>query len=93
MQIESEQKSSESERKKIIKSVLEAVTRALVDKPEDLTVSITQGDQTCVYEVKCAKNDTGKLVGKRGVMAEALRTIMKSLSAKNRIRAILEICD
>ena len=90
---ESEKNPGDSGAKEHIRVVLQIVTRALVDRPEELNVTITQGEQTCVYEVRCAQKDTGKLVGKKGAMAEALRTIIKSLSAKNRVRAILEICD
>lgn len=83
----------EMRRKMEIKQVLEDLAKRLVDKPEQLTIKMNQGDQTVVYELRCARDETGKIVGKKGAMAEALRTILKSLSAKNRIRAVLEICD
>jgi len=76
-----------------IKAILEFLIKSLVDKPDEVSITVTQGDQTHVFEIRVAKGETGKVVGKQGKMAESLRTILKSLSAKNKLRAVLEICD
>ena len=78
---------------KSIRKILEDLAKHLVDKPDDCSITYTQGEQTVVYEVRVAAGEIGKIVGKKGAMAEALRTILKSLAAKNRIRAVLEIVD
>ena len=79
--------------KESIRVILENLTKTLVDKPELCNITCPQGEQTIVYEVRVAPGEIGKVVGKNGAMAIALRTILKSLAAKNRIRAVLEICD
>lgn len=91
-----EQKANAQHEEKVkedIRSTLEGLTKKLVDNPSAASVTTTQGEQTVVYEIRVAKGETGKIVGKRGAMAEALRTILKSLSAKNKLRAVLEIVD
>lgn len=76
-----------------IKLVLESLIKSLVDKPDEVEITVTQGDQTHVFEIRVAKGEVGKIIGKQGKMSEALRTVLKSLSAKNKLRAVLEICD
>jgi len=93
MEIETPRENADKTKKLEIKQVLEDLTKKLVDKPELLTITMNEGDSTVIYELRCAKDEIGKVVGKKGAMAEALRTILKSLSAKQRIRANLEICD
>lgn len=87
------QDQTEQATKEKIRSILEGLTKHLVDQPEKCSITVTQGEQTVVYEVRVGHGEIGKIVGKKGAMAEALRTILKSLSAKNRIRAVLEIVD
>ena len=84
---------SDQNKKVELRDILEDLAKKLVDKPDELSINIHEGDQTVVYELRCARDEVGKVVGKKGAMAEALRTILKSLSAKARIRAVLEICD
>lgn len=93
METETPRETGENQKKLEIKQTLEDLAKKLVDKPGELQIKMNEGDQTVVYELRCAKDEIGKVVGKKGAMAEALRTILKSLSAKQRIRAVLEICD
>lgn len=93
METETSKATSDKEKKLEIKQTLEWLTKKLVDRPDELSINMNEGDQTVIYELRCAKDEIGKIVGKKGAMAEALRTILKSLSAKQRIRANLEICD
>lgn len=66
---------------------------ALVDHPKELQLNVMLGEQTTVFAVKCDIKDRGKIIGKQGAMAHALRHILTSLAARNKVRAILEIVD
>ena len=74
-----------------IKSLVEIMARALVDKPEAVEVTEVEGEQTTVIELKVAKEDLGKVIGKEGRTARALRIIMGAASTKLRRRSVLEI--
>ena len=76
-----------------IQMLLLANARAVVDKPEEASVSIAQGEQTTVYQLRVNKSDLGKIIGKKGSMAQAFRTILNAVSTKNKIRAVLEIME
>lgn len=65
----------------------------LVDYPDQLQLNVMLGEQTTVFAVKCDTKDRGKIIGKQGAMAQALRHILTSLAARNKVRAILEIVD
>jgi uncharacterized protein len=93
MEIERARNNRLEDRKQSIKTILEILAKSVVDSPNDCRVEITNGESTCVFEIHCAKSDMGQLVGKEGAMAKSLRTFSKSLFAKNRVRAVLEICD
>lgn len=69
------------------------IAQQLVDNPHEVNVSSIQGDQITVYELRVAKTDIGKVIGRRGRNASALRTIMNAVSSKTRKRAILEIVE
>ena len=69
------------------------MARALVDKPEDVEVSEIEGEQTSVLELKVAKEDLGKVIGKQGRTARAMRTILSAASTKIRKRSVLEIIE
>lgn len=73
-------------------SILKLI-ESLVDHPGEVEVTINKGGMTVIFEVTCNQLDIGKLVGKRGSMAEALRVVVKSLGAKHGVRAMIEICD
>lgn len=76
-----------------IKVLIESIAKALVDKPEEVEVTEVEGEQTTVVELKVAKDDLGKIIGKEGRTAKALRTILGAASAKLRRRSVLEIIE
>jgi predicted RNA-binding protein YlqC (UPF0109 family) len=76
-----------------MKELIDYIVRAIVDHPEQVTVSEIEGNQTSVLELKVAKEDLGKVIGKQGRTARALRTILGAASAKNKKRSVLEIIE
>ena len=73
------------------KEFIEIVARALVDEPERVSVSEVGGMHTSILELTVAKTDIGKVIGKQGRTADALRTLLSAASAKAKKRALLEI--
>ena len=76
-----------------MKDLVERIARALVDKPEDVMVTAIEANQATVLELKVAKEDLGKIIGKQGRTARSLRTIIGAASAKERRRIVLEIVE
>lgn len=76
-----------------LKSLIEYVSKALVDMPERVEVNEIEGEQTTVIELKVDKSDLGKVIGKQGRTARALRTILNAASTKLRKRSVLEIIE
>jgi predicted RNA-binding protein YlqC (UPF0109 family) len=76
-----------------MKDLVTQIARALVDKPEEVAVVEVEGNQTSVLELRVAKEDIGKVIGKQGRIAQAMRTIVSSVSAKEKRRTVLEIMD
>ena len=76
-----------------MKDLVEYIAKALVDKPEEVQVSEVVGEQTSVLELKVAKEDLGKVIGKQGRSARAMRTILSAASTKLRKRTVLEIIE
>lgn len=76
-----------------LKELLECMIRALVDIPEEVRISEIRGEQTTVFELVVAKSDLGKVIGKQGKTAKALRTILTAASTKLRVRSVLEIVE
>ena len=76
-----------------MKELLTYIARALVDKPEEVVVTEKEGERISVIELRVAKEDFGKVIGKRGRTAEAIRTVLKGASAKLKKRCILEIIE
>lgn len=76
-----------------IKELVEQIARVLVDNPEAVRVKEIDGERSCVIELSVAKEDLGKVIGKEGRTARAIRTILSAASAKTRKRAILEIIE
>ena len=76
-----------------MKDLISYIARALVDNPEQVHVSEIQGNQTSVLELKVAKEDLGKVIGKQGRTARAMRTILSAASAKIKKRTVLEILE
>ncbi len=76
-----------------MKVLIEMIAKALVDKPDQVEVSEVEGEQTTVIELRVAKEDLGKVIGKQGRTARALRTILSAASTKIRKRSVLEILE
>ena len=76
-----------------MKDLVKYIAQALVDSPNDVSVSEIEGEQTSVIELRVAKEDLGKIIGKHGRTAQSIRTILSAASAKNKKRAVLEIVE
>ena len=76
-----------------MKELIKYIAQALVDSPEVVEVSEVEGNQTSVLELKVAKEDLGKVIGKQGRTARAMRTILSAASAKLKKRSVLEILE
>jgi predicted RNA-binding protein YlqC (UPF0109 family) len=76
-----------------MKDLIKYIAKALVDHPEEVQVSEVEGEQTSVIELKVAKDDLGKIIGKQGRTARAIRTILGAASAKIKKRSVLEIME
>ena len=76
-----------------MKELISYIAQALVDHPEAVKVTEVEGDQTSVLELKVAKEDLGKVIGKQGRTARAMRTILSAASAKIKKRTVLEIIE
>jgi predicted RNA-binding protein YlqC (UPF0109 family) len=75
------------------KDLLEYLARSLVDNPAEVHVSVTETDSAVVLELSVAKDDIGKVIGKQGRIARALRTIVKAAAVRDGKRIIVEIVD
>jgi len=76
-----------------MKDLIKYIAQALVDSPEQVEVTEVEGNQTSVLELKVAKDDLGKVIGKQGRTARAMRTILSAASAKIKKRTVLEIIE
>jgi uncharacterized protein len=76
-----------------LKELIEYIAKALVDNPDDVDVSEVSGEQTVVLELRVAKDDLGKVIGKQGRTVKAMRAILNAASSKVRKRADLEILE
>ena len=76
-----------------MKLLIEAIVHSLVDKPEEVQIKEVIGDHAHVLELRVAKDDLGKVIGKGGAHATAIRTLMAAASGKEKKRYILEIIE
>jgi len=76
-----------------MKELIEHIAKALVDETERVSVNVLEGSQATVLELNVAKVDLGKVIGKQGRTAKAIRTILGAVSAKNKKRVLLEIVE
>lgn len=76
-----------------MRDLIAYIAKALVDKPEEVAVTEVEGEQTSVIELKVAKEDLGKVIGKQGRTARAMRTILSAASTKIKKRSVLEIIE
>jgi len=76
-----------------MKDLVKYMAQALVDHPDEVDVNEVIGEQTSVIELRVVKEDLGKVIGKQGKTAKAMRTILSAASSKIRKRAVLEIIE
>lgn len=76
-----------------MRELVEDIAKALVDSPEEVTVTEVEGEQTTVLELRVAQPDLGKVIGKQGRTARAIRTILGAAGMKLRKRFVLEILE
>lgn len=76
-----------------MKETLELIINSLVNDKEAVSINEIDGEKYVIFEVKVAENDMGKVIGKEGRIAKAIRTIMKSLAAKEEKRITIEFID
>ena len=76
-----------------MKDLIEYIAKALVDVPDQVKVNEVEGEKTSVIELTVAKEDLGKVIGKQGRTARAIRTILSAASTKIRKRSVLEIIE
>ncbi len=76
-----------------MKSLIEQIAKALVDKPEEVSVAEVDGERTIVYELRVATSDLGKVIGKQGKTARSMRTILSAAGTKLGKRCVLEILE
>ncbi|MCB0271942.1 MAG: KH domain-containing protein [Bdellovibrionales bacterium] len=76
-----------------MKEVVLEIAKALVDQPDQVQVDEAQGEHTCVLKLRVAKEDIGKVIGKKGANANAIRTLLDASGGKSNKRFILEILE
>ena len=76
-----------------MKSLVEQMARALVDSQDEVVVVVVDGEKTAVFELRVAPNDIGKVIGKKGNTARAMRTILSAAGNKLGKRCVLEILE
>jgi predicted RNA-binding protein YlqC (UPF0109 family) len=76
-----------------VKNLVMTMVKALVDKPEEVSLREVEGEKTTVLELRVAKEDLGKVIGKQGKTAKAMRTILNAMATKLKKRAVLEIIE
>ncbi len=76
-----------------MKEFVESIVKALVDNPDAVVLKEIEGERTTVFELRVGAGDLGKVIGKAGNTAKAIRTIMLAVSAKQGKRAVLEILE
>ncbi|SFG40073.1 RNA-binding protein (KH domain) [Desulfotomaculum arcticum] len=74
-----------------MKELVELLAKALVDHPEMVTVDLIEKEKSCVIELRVAPDDMGKVIGKQGRIARAIRTVVKAAATKERKKVTVEI--
>lgn len=77
----------------MLRELVEYIAKSLVDNPDEVSVTEVEGEQTSVLELKVAKEDMGKVIGKQGRTARAMRVILTAASTKAKKRCVLEILE
>ena len=76
-----------------MKELIERIAQAIVDDPEQVSVKEVEGERTIVLELKVSKRDIGKIIGKRGRNADAIRTLLSAATAKSKKRVVLQLLE
>jgi len=76
-----------------MKAFIEYLIKHLVDRPDEIQINEIKGERTVVFELRVAKGDMGKVIGRHGQTAGSLRTLLSAAAAKQGKRFILEILD
>ncbi len=76
-----------------MKELVEVIAKSLVEKPDEVTVTQREDSNSIVVELKVAQSDMGKVIGKQGRIAKALRTVVKAASSKESRKVIVDIVD
>ena len=76
-----------------MKDLLEYLAKALVDNPDDVHIEVIEGERSVILQLKVNPEDIGKVIGKQGRIAQALRTLVKASATKQGKNAIVEILD
>lgn len=74
-----------------MEKVLETLAKSLVDNPEEVSVTVVEGEDKTVLELRVADSDMGKVIGKQGRIAKAIRTVVKAAASRENKRAVVEI--
>lgn len=74
-----------------MRELVETIARALVDNPDDVVVNVVEGEKSTILELKVAPEDMGKVIGKQGRIARAIRSVVKAAATKQGKRATVEI--
>jgi len=74
-----------------MKDLLEFLAKSLVDKPDEVEVSLIEGERSVILELRVSPDDMGKVIGKQGRIAQALRTLVKAAAVKDGKRVMIEI--
>ena len=77
----------------MMKELILVMAKALVDRPDEVEIKEIEGDVTTILELKVAKDDLGKVIGKQGKTAHAMRAILNATATKLKKRAVLEIIE
>jgi predicted RNA-binding protein YlqC (UPF0109 family) len=76
-----------------MKELIEQIVRAIVEKPEEVQVKAIEGEHAVVIELRVAKDDIGKVIGKQGKTITAMRTILNATRAQKQKRQVLEVIE
>ena len=76
-----------------MKELVRVIIEALVDQPDKIVITETEGKQSIIIEIKVAQEDMGKVIGKQGRIAKAMRTVVKSAAMRDNKKVIIEIVD
>jgi len=74
-----------------VKELLELLTKSIVDKPDEVSISEVEGEKAIVYEIKVAESDVGKVIGKHGRIINAIRTIVRAAAVKEGKKVSIEL--